>query len=63
MVRTWAYFVGMTVIMLTILWVTALIVFRGYYTSLRENSLVTQCSALSRLYNGVATEDFKNEGV
>ncbi|MBR2988619.1 MAG: HAMP domain-containing histidine kinase [Clostridia bacterium] len=61
MVRTWAYFVGMTVIMLTILWVTALIVFRGYYTSLRENSLVTQCSALSRLYNGVATEDFKNE--
>ena len=60
MLRTWAYFVGMTVIMLAILWVTALIVFRGYYTSLRENALVAQCASLSKSYNGIATEEFKS---
>lgn len=61
MVRTWAYFAGMTVIILVIMWMTALILFHSYYTAMRENVVVSQCSALSVLYDGELTENFKTE--
>ena len=61
MVRTWAYFVGMTVIVLVVMWSVTLLLFYNYYTAMRESSLISQFSALSTLYNGATNEEFKTE--
>lgn len=43
MYRTWLYFVGMTVVMLALLWITEVILFKAYYSRMKEREIATEC--------------------
>ena len=46
MYRTWLYFIAMTVAMLSLLWVTEMILFKAYYARTKEREIIKECSEL-----------------
>ncbi len=46
MYRTWLYFVGMTLVMLALLWGTEVILFKAYYVRMKEHEVEVECAEL-----------------
>lgn len=52
MFRTWVYFVGMTLIILAVLWTTEFIMFRSYYNNMKENEITDECKSIANGFTG-----------
>ncbi|MBR7141075.1 MAG: HAMP domain-containing histidine kinase [Clostridia bacterium] len=58
MLRTWVYFVGMTLIILAVLWVTEFIMFRSYYNDMKEREITNECRSIANNFTGEVTPEY-----
>ena len=59
MYRTWLYFIGMTIVILALLWTTEVIFFKAYYQRMKERDLERVSAAVVGRYSGVVDDGFK----
>lgn len=60
MYRTWLYFVGMTLVLLAMLWITEVIFFKASYQRMKEREITKVCSVVADRYTGVRDDAFYN---